>query len=75
MIKIESTTETIESKGGALPHEKCYRKKVMPQIENVTQIKLMMGQNGLEHERKGCYKEQKAQKKGLLDESSRYTGY
>ncbi|MDR0313961.1 MAG: hypothetical protein LBI14_10225 [Treponema sp.] len=25
--------------GGALPHRKCYRKRVMPQIENVTQIK------------------------------------
>jgi hypothetical protein len=25
--------------GHLLPHEKCYRKEVMPQIENVTQIK------------------------------------
>jgi hypothetical protein len=24
----------------ALPHQKCYRNEAMPQIENVTQIKL-----------------------------------
>jgi hypothetical protein len=42
--------------GGALPHEKCYRKEVIPQIENVTQIKLRMPlgghPNGVNHERK-----------------------
>ena len=40
----------------ALPHKKCYRKGAMPQIENVTQIKLRMPQggcpNGVKHERK-----------------------
>jgi hypothetical protein len=44
------------SQAGALPHEKCYRKGVMPQIENVTQIKLRMPQggrpNGVNYERK-----------------------
>ena len=42
--------------GYALPHEKCYRKALMPQIENVTQIKLRTPEggrpNGVKHERK-----------------------
>jgi hypothetical protein len=41
---------------GALPHEKCYRKLVMPHFENVTQIiigTLEGGHpNGVKHERK-----------------------
>jgi hypothetical protein len=41
-----------ECQAVALPHEKCYRKKLMPQIENVTQIKLRMHPNGVKHERK-----------------------
>ena len=44
----------------ALPHQKCYRKEVMPHIEIVTQIKLRMPiggyPNGVKHEReKGGY--------------------
>jgi hypothetical protein len=39
-----------------MPHEKCYRKWPMPQIENVTQIKMgtLNGgrPNGVKHERK-----------------------
>jgi hypothetical protein len=41
---------------GALPHEKCYRKEPMSQIENVTQITIGMPNgghpNGVKHERK-----------------------
>jgi hypothetical protein len=39
-----------------MPHEKCYRKASMPQIENVTQIILRTLKggrpNGVNHERK-----------------------
>ena len=56
VIKIQTTTETIESKDPALSHQKCYRKELMPQIENVTQIKLRIPvggyPNGVNHERK-----------------------
>jgi hypothetical protein len=42
--------------GRALPHEKCYRKETMPQIENVTQIIMRMLKggrpNGVKHESK-----------------------
>jgi hypothetical protein len=31
---------------GALPHQKCYRKDLMPQIENVTQIRIRAPEGG-----------------------------
>jgi len=78
----------VKNQGIALPHEKCYRKEVMPQIENVTQIKLRMPEEGVRmglnmKEKKAVTKEywpryQKAarkEKKALLDEFTRLTGY
>jgi len=43
-VVLSISCDSIEQPGqwnqvAALPHEKCYRKDVMPQIENVTQIK------------------------------------
>jgi hypothetical protein len=46
MLAIDTTTERIESKGGALPHQKCYRKKGMPHFENVTQIIIRVPEGG-----------------------------
>jgi hypothetical protein len=51
-----NTSSSLNQVVDALPHEKYYRKDVMPQIENVTQIKLRMPEggrpNGVKHERK-----------------------
>jgi len=61
VIKIQSTTETIESKGGELRQNKSNRKGTMPQNKNLTQICLSEGgfgkTNGVINARKkGSYK-------------------
>jgi hypothetical protein len=47
---------TKDDQVGALPHEKCYRKETVPQIENVAQITIRTPEggrpNGVKHERK-----------------------
>jgi hypothetical protein len=37
-LYLKLITAFVLVKTAALPHEKCYRKKVMPHIENVTQM-------------------------------------